>query len=180
MLSWLYKRYIGRNQAAVGGHDIHLLGGQKLLHDRNNSPRHKNCVHKINSVHVVCLDRHSLEVLAFASDRLNRFDLGVCVTANFFVPKLRFRKKCGKEVLFARSFRHMLNTNGYLRCCAAPKGVQIPDRLRMFTCHVWKKHSPPARPHAYSIVWHVCIMRIGLYRIVVSHCIGCSSACIPW
>ena len=56
-----------------------------------------------------------LSFSTFPVVRLHRVDLGVCVTANLSVPELRFRKKSGKEVLFASSDRHMLNNNGYLR-----------------------------------------------------------------
>ena len=55
------------------------------------------------------------------SFRPHRFDLGVCVTENFFLPEVRFGKRSGKEVLFASSDQHVLNANGYLRSCAARK-----------------------------------------------------------
>ena len=60
-------------------------------------------------------------VTFYSGARLHRFDLGVCVTENFFVPELRLQIKSGKEVLFASSDRHILNANGYLRSYAAPE-----------------------------------------------------------
>ena len=72
----------------------------------------------------------------FALITLHHFDLGVYVTVNFFVPEFRrFRKKSGKEVLFAISDRYMLNTNGYLRSHNAPERASIPDRFRICGSH---------------------------------------------